>query len=162
AFKESGINNSRLVIAGNGSQKDYLVSLAGDLKGAHIEFWDAPMHEVPEIQAKADVLLLSLVKGAAKFALPSKLPAYMFSEKPIIACVEENSDTACILKEAHCGWIVPPEDKDAISNTMIMTNSLPREDLKRYGQSGYDYALANFSKRRNLKKFVSIIDSVKK
>jgi glycosyltransferase involved in cell wall biosynthesis len=159
AYKNSGIESSRLVIAGNGSQKDFLVSCAGNAKSANIEFWDAPMHKVPEIQEKADVLLLSLSKGASLFALPSKLPAYMFSGKPVIACVEEESDTAAVIKQANCGWVVAPEDINAISGAMKMAASLPKEELENYGRSGHNYALENFSKTCNLQKFVSIIES---
>jgi hypothetical protein len=48
----------------------------------NIEFWDAPLELVPELQSQASVLLFTLKKGLGKTASPSKLPAYMFSKKP--------------------------------------------------------------------------------
>ena len=157
AFKASGIVNSRLVIAGTGSEKDCLVALANDCNELNIEFWDAPLAKVSEIQEKADVLLLSLAKGAAQFALPSKLTAYMLSEKPIIACVEDDSDTAKVIFEAKCGWIVPPEDTVAL--VQVMNNAIvkPVEDMITYGKNGLNYALKNFSQKTNLDKLVNII-----
>lgn len=157
AFKANGIENSRLVIAGTGSERDLLLSLADNKRGVNIEFWDAPLIRVPEIQDKADVLLLTLKKGAAQFALPSKLAAYMFSKKPIIACVEEDSDTANAIKHANCGWVVTPEDIVALAETMKTVASISKDDLHSYGRNGFKYALENFSKKHNLRKLVEII-----
>jgi glycosyltransferase involved in cell wall biosynthesis len=160
AFHKCEIANSRLIIAGDGAEKKNLIALASDLRVKNIEFWDAPLHKVPELQSKADVLLLSLKKGAAKIALPSKLPAYMFSGKPIIACVDNHSDTANAIRKAGCGWIVVPEDVDELSATMKTVRSISNEELLNYGSRGYNYALEHFSKRKNLDRMVSIISKM--
>lgn len=157
AFDKSNINNSKIIIAGNGSEKETLVSIASDNKNNKIEFWDAPMKKVPDIQDHADVLLISLKKGASLFALPSKLSAYMFSEKPIIACVEEESDTAEAIKRANCGWVVPPENIDNLVETFRYVASLSTSDLQIKGNNGYKYALENYSKNANLEKLVTSI-----
>ncbi len=157
AFINSGLKNSRLVIAGNGSQKEMLVSLADNSRGLLIEFWDAPMLKIPEIQDKADVLVLSMQKGAAKYALPSKLVAYMFAEKPVLACVDKESDTAQAILQANCGWVVTPEDTAELGNSMRYATTLPKEDLFTYGNNGLKYARDNFSRNKNLKKMVNII-----
>ena len=60
---------------------------------------------------QSEVLLLSLKKGVAKTALPSKLTAYMLSAKPIIASVDEDSGTADIIKSNKCGWVVEAENE---------------------------------------------------
>ena len=158
AFAISEIADSRLVIAGNGSEKDYLAALANEYKGLNIEFWDAPMAMVPEIQEKADVLLLSLAKGAARFALPSKLAAYMLSQKPIIACVEELSDTANVILKSKCGWVVPPEDPVALAKAMNNAKILSCEELIAYGKNGHSYAHTIFSQKNNLNRLVNIIE----
>ena len=157
AFKINGIENSRLVIAGTGSERDMLINLAGNKQGINIEFWDAPIIRVPEIQDYADVLLLTLKKDAAQFALPSKLGSYMFSAKPIIACVDEDSDTANVIKQANCGWVVPPENIVELASKMKTVVSYSKDALQGYGRNGYKYAMENFSKKENLKKIVTII-----
>ena len=157
SFEKSGLRNSRLVIAGNGSEKDSLLSLSKRLHGLNIEFIDAPVMKVPEIQDKADVLILSVKKGAARFALPSKLPAYMFSAKPIIACVDLDSDTAKAIRQAECGWVVPPEDMKALSQAMITSYSTPFDERINCGMNGLIFALGNYSKKVNLKELVTII-----
>jgi hypothetical protein len=61
------------------------------------KFWDPPKSKLPEIQDQAYVLLLALPKNSDRFSLPTKLIAYMFSEKPVIACVDEDSETAHLI-----------------------------------------------------------------
>jgi glycosyltransferase involved in cell wall biosynthesis len=157
AFRKSDLKNSRLVLAGAGPEKDTLVSdvtLHGD---SNIEFWDAPLMKVPEIQDKANVLLLNLKAGVAMLALPSKLPAYMLSSKPVIACVEEGSGIANAVLQADCGWIVPPGNEDALSETMKAALFMRKDDLMVMGSNGFKYALENFSRETNLRKLTGII-----
>lgn len=157
AYKKSSLENSRLIIAGDGSEKDKLISSAGNSQNINIEFWDAPMKKVPEIQNMADVLILNLKKGASLYALPSKLAAYMFSAKPIIACVDEESDTAFSVTKADCGWIVPSEETESLATTLKTAISIPKNKLQNLGINGFDYAMENFSKKKNLKKLIDII-----
>jgi len=118
------------------------------------------MHKVPEIQDQADVLLLNLSKGAAQFALPSKLSAYLFSEKPVIASVDEDSDTARFISNANCGWVVPPENIEKLTVAMINAAQTPAEKLNDYGKNGFDFASENLSKKINLHKIASIIEDI--
>jgi len=157
AFAKSDINNSRLVIAGDGSEKSSLISLAERWGKSKIEFWDAPFKDVPAIQSCADVLIISLKKGASRFAFPSKIIAYMLSGKPILACVDEDSDTSNAIKMANCGWIVPPEEIDILSKIMINVSSSEPKLLREYGQKGLIFALDNYSKRVNLQNVLSIV-----
>jgi glycosyltransferase involved in cell wall biosynthesis len=160
AFGKANLLNARLVIAGNGPKKEYLISLAQTYQNTKIEFWDAEMHKVPEIQDQADVLLLNLSKGAAQFALPSKLSAYLFSEKPVIASVDEDSDTAKFILNAKCGWVVPPENIEKLTSALRNAAQTSSEKLKDYGYNGYNFASQNLSKKINLHKIVSIIECI--
>ena len=156
AFVNAKIDDARLVIAGSGSMKASLMQ-----KSAHygnIEFWDVPIGKVPEIQSKADLMLLPIKKGAASSSIPSKLPAYMFSAKPIIGCVDTDSDTADAIRSANCGWVIEPDNPDLLAETMKMAASLESGYLNEYSKNAQQYGLAHFSKERNLKKLVSIIE----
>jgi glycosyltransferase involved in cell wall biosynthesis len=156
-FVKANLTDCRLVIAGSGSQKETLQKKCTEQQLTHIEFWDVPDGKVPEIQDQADVMFLPIKKGAASSSIPSKLPAYMFSAKPIISCVDENSDTANAIREANCGWVLSPEDVNSLTQQMKEVVSLPKEILSQKGKSGFDYAIQNFSKKNNLQKIVNII-----
>lgn len=158
AFVKAEIKGSRLVIAGSGSMKQSLMEKAARYND--IEFWDVPFGKVPDIQAKADVMMLPIKKGAASSSIPSKLPAYMFSAKPIIGCVDGDSDTATAIKEADCGWVIKPENVEMLVETMKMVASLDNDTLKEKGEKAQSYGLSHFSKKENLSRLVKVIEEL--
>jgi len=157
-YVQAKILNARLVIAGSGSMKESLQKSVKENKYDNIEFWPVPEGMVPEIQNHADVMILPIQKGAASSSIPSKLPAYMFSGKPIIACVDVNSDTANAVISAECGWVTPPEDQNALIQKLVMVTSLEKDELQMKGLSGCNYSLDHFSKKKNLKRMIDIIN----
>lgn len=160
AVKKAQLPNTRLVIAGSGSAKDHLTEIAKTYKDCQIEFWDVPAGDVPKIQSQADVMMLPVKKGYALSSIPSKLPAYWFSSKPVIASVDEDSDTASCIKESDAGWIASPEDVESIATTMRNAYSSSQEELRAKGKRGFDYAIEHFTKQSNLKKLVDACISV--
>ncbi len=161
AYKISKLHHARLIIAGSGSEKEYLKSLVNGNREFKVEFWDAPLNKVPEIQNQADVLILGLRKNTALFAMPSKLPAYMFSKKPIIASVEENSAIASAIHNAKCGWTVSPEDPKKLEKLLRYVYATPKDYLKQFGVNGFDYAFEKFSRKSNLHKLATVISEAK-
>lgn len=158
SFHQAKLQTSVLIIAGAGSKKEDCIKLANSLNNQNISFMEVPVGKVPEVQNTADVMVLPLIKGAALSSIPSKLPAYMFSAKPIIACVDENSDTARVIKTANCGWVVPPENIDTLADTMAYVSQLPHEHLQQLGNNGFNYALQYFSRNNNLARLTNIIE----
>lgn len=150
----------KLTIAGEGSEKSKLEKLATELNATNVVFIKAPANDVGRIQALSDILILSLKKGAAGLALPSKLPAYMFSAKPIIASVDYDSDTAEAIRNANCGWVVEPENISALKDIMQKALNMSNEELGNIGLKGREYALKHFSKKNNLPKLVQIIEAL--
>ncbi len=158
AFSKVKLNNTRLIIAGSGSMKESLEKKAEKFKDVIIEFWDVPNGKVPEIQDSADVLLLPIKKGASLSSVPSKLPSYMFSKKPIIASVDEDSDTANCIKESGCGYVIEPENSVALSKKMVGIAALSALELNQMGENGLIFAQKNMSKTGNLEKVISVIE----
>lgn len=148
-------DNSRLVIAGSGSEKEKCQKLAEGKK--NIEFWDAPYKKIPEIQSKADILLLSLMKGIGLTASPSKFTAYLLSKKPVIASLDFESDTGQSIVNADCGFVVEPENIEKLSQKMKEVAKLNPNDLIRMGNNGYKFAIENLSKEGNLNKITAFI-----
>ena len=149
--------HTKLIIAGNGSEKNKCVLLARDLNIKSIEFLEIAPEEVPELQSSADVLILPLKKGIAKTATPSKLTAYLLSAKPVIACVEKNTDVAEIITKGQCGMIVEPEEINELAEVMKEVRNLSKETLVQMGQRSREFALKELSKEVNISKIVSII-----
>jgi len=159
AFFKSGLSMAKLIIAGSGSMKSAVKEQARQYNNCNIEFCDVPDGKVPEIQNTADVLLLPLKKGAALSSVPSKLPAYMFSSKPVIACVDFQSDTATAIREADCGWIVTPDSVDELSQVMKAVVGKAGNVLSEKGRNGFNYAMLHYSKKENLPKILKVIEN---
>ncbi len=159
-FNKANLVNSKLLIAGNGAEKKYCQEIAAKLNNSHIEFLDIVPGKIAKIQSDADVLLLPLRKGISKTATPSKLTAYLFSAKPVIACVETESDVANLLNTAGCGFVVEPENTDAIALEMQKTYYMEKSHLEMMGQNGKNYAVLNLSRKANLSKVLKIIEEV--
>ena len=158
AFTQAGLNNAKLVVAGSGSMKEKMQEKAA--ANRNIEFWEVPNGKVPEIQAKADCMLLPIKKGAASSSIPSKLPAYMFSAKPIIGCMDADSDTADAINQAECGWVIEPENARLLAEKMKTVAALDATYLKENGEKALKYGLEHFSKSENLRKLTDIILTV--
>lgn len=156
-FAEAHIDNARLIFAGAGNLKEPLIEHAKQYPDAKIEFCNAPTSRVCEIQSQANVLLLPLRKGVALRCFPSKFPAYLFSKRPVLACVEHESDVADCIKQAECGWIVEPDDSEALINLFKTLPHKSKEELNKMGKSGYEYSQKHLTREINLKKIVSII-----
>lgn len=157
AFSKLQNNNCNLIIAGAGSMKDKLIQGVKDNNYSNIQFIDVPYGKTGEIQAQADILLLPVKKGAALSSVPSKLPAYMFSKKPIIASVDKTSATAMAITEAKCGWVLEPEDIDTLAEAMNNVLLLNKKTLEKLGDNGFDYGIKTFSKKHNLPKLIEVL-----
>lgn len=157
-FGKAEIGNARFVFAGSGNLKEQLIEIAKEYPNADFEFWEAKGEDVPRIQAQADVLVLPLKKGIALRAFPSKFPAYLFSKRPVLASLEENSDVGCSIKEAHCGWVVNPEDEKELVAKMKEVTQVDFEELKKMGLNGFEYSQHYLTRAVNLKKMVAIIE----
>lgn len=158
SFAKAKLENSRLIIAGSGSMKENLIKYAKDYDKCCIEFWSVADGKVPEIQSKANILILPIKKGSASNSIPSKLPAYMFSKKPVIASVDYDSDTAEAVRNSGCGWVITPESVNELSNLMQKVVSEEQNELKVKGNNGFNYAKKHYSKVTNLSILKSIIE----
>lgn len=159
AFAQAGLKDARLVIAGSGPAKEDLQRKA-QRYACTIEFWDVPAGMVPETQAKADVLMLPVKKGFARYSVPSKLIAYLFSAKPVIASVDKDSDTAECVEKSGAGWLAEPEDVSNIAK--VMREAFIASDANRIkmGECGREYAMRVFTKEKNLSVLSQAIEAI--
>lgn len=159
-FVKAAVPDSRLVIAGSGSKKEDCENLAKSLNAHNVEFISVPEGKVPHTQAIADVMLLPVKKNGAYSSIPSKLPAYMFSKKPIIGSLDVDSDTAKAIINANAGIVVEPENSDKLVGAIRDIALWSREKIKQKGENGFKYAMENFSKSGNLKKITKVIENL--
>jgi colanic acid biosynthesis glycosyl transferase WcaI len=98
----------RFVFIGDGPEKHSLIVKAGQQVQSDIEFMDPlPKHEIPELLAAADVLLIPLACDIPG-AVPSKLYEAMASGRPLVLVA--TGEPAQIVRQYQAGLIVPPGD----------------------------------------------------
>lgn len=162
AFGKANLKDAKLIIAGGGSDKEKCMKIANSYHDKEIQFHEVSGKDVPSMQAKADVLMLPLKKGVAKTALPSKLTAYMFSEKPIIASIDIDSEPADIIRDNGCGIVVEPEDEQELIHCMREISKMSSEALSKMGEQSFNYAKDYLSRKHNLSKLITIIQAMKR
>lgn len=149
--------NVKLIIAGSGSEKDKCIKIAESFPSADITFADVPRGKVAVMQSKAHILILPTRKNTGNNSIPSKLPAYMLSARPVLALTDRNSDIAQVITAANCGWLGDLEDKDWLISFFKNANQISHDELKQKGKASLSYAKQHFSKEVNLEKLKNII-----
>ncbi len=158
AFAEADIPNAQLLIVGDGTAKSDCVRLAKQLKLSHVHFISDPdSGNVPALQSMAHICMLPMKRGAGMSSIPSKLPSYLFSAKPVIATVDLDSDTARFVRQAECGWVGEADDLAWLVNKMKEVAQLQIEQLETIGRRGKEFGLAHFSKSTGVARLAETI-----
>jgi glycosyltransferase involved in cell wall biosynthesis len=162
SFHEANLNSATLVIAGSGTTKEKCIRLVKNRSIQNVAFVDVPqgLEAVAHFQSLADVLVLPTKKGAAMTSIPSKLIAYMFSAKPIIALVDRLSDTANAIYSSGGGWVGEPEKKIWLVAKFKEINDLPIESLQNMGRLAQEYGIKHYSKQSGINKNLHLIDTL--
>ena len=147
AFAAANLQDAQLLIVGDGTAKADCVKLAKQLNQSRVYFIsDADSSNVPVLQGMSHVCMLPMKSGAGMSSIPSKLPSYLFSAKPVIASVDLDSDTARFVRQADCGWVGEAGDLSWLTNKMKEVSQLSMEQLETLGQNGKIFGMTLFSK----------------
>ena len=74
-----------------------------------------PRARLAEVQASADLSLLTLLPGRGLTSVPSKLQGYMAAGRPVLASVDGDCDSARLVHRGAFGLVTPPCDAGAIA-----------------------------------------------
>jgi colanic acid biosynthesis glycosyl transferase WcaI len=72
-----------------------------------------------EMQVDTSVSLITQHKGTGQFFFPSKLLSAMVFSKPVLAVGDSDSELAHAVRDADCGYVVEPDDVDALAAALI-------------------------------------------
>lgn len=128
------------VMVGEGAMKEKLVQECQKRRIENLLIAPfEPRSRLPEVLAAADVSLVLLRRGMAGLSVPSKIYSILASGRPTIACLEEESDIARIVRESNSGFVVPPGDTQEFVRAVQLLRADPemKEDL---GRNARDYA----------------------
>ena len=146
-----------ILLVGAGYAKDRVEARARGLGLKNIRFLPfQPRKRLSEVQAIADVSLVTLAPGRGKTSLPSKVLGYMAAARPVIAAVDDDCDTAELIRKAHSGLVVPPAQPEILADA-ILNFSQDSEARKVAGENGLKYFERYFERRHVTAKYIDLI-----
>lgn len=145
------------VFVGDGAGREQLMAQAIERNLGNVQFLPfQPRDRLPEVLATADVSLVTLKKGIGTASLPSKSFSILASGRPILASVDEGSDTWSLVQRAQAGICVPPEDPGAIARAIIELKNDNRL-RENFAENGREYALQYHSPQAAAEKFEQLL-----
>src|SRR5690606_33592347 len=99
------------LVVGEGAAKRAAMQEAKRLALNNIRFMSfQPRERLSEMQAAANVGLVTLAPGRGRTSVPSKVLGYMAAGRAVVAAVDRDSDTAREIERHECGVVVPADD----------------------------------------------------
>ncbi len=124
------------LFVGDGAGQKFLQSQAEQRQLSNVKFLPfQPRQRLPEVMACAAVSLVVLRRGIGSDSLPSKTFSILASGRPVVASVDEASETWNLVSEAEAGLCVLPDDPCKLSEAIL--NLKQDKDLcDRLGNNG--------------------------
>lgn len=139
-------------IVGSGVNEEQLKAFAKRKKLTNVNFVGMqPSEEVADLYAAADVNVIPLQKGLVYAALPSKTADCLIAGKPIITCVDDESQFAKLCNDN--GICNSGTDSAAILRKLIIERKLERTEINLYK------SVVNFKKHNNVDKHIRLLEN---
>lgn len=150
----------RLVFVGEGPALDGLKEYAQRNGMKNVIFAPFQPREVlPQVQAIADISLVSLRRGKGRASVPSKVLGYMAASRPVIASVDSDSETASLVLKSGCGQVVEPEDGEALAEAISGLVD-DRSARMRLGSNGRRYLEENFQRSTVTARYAEFFEGI--
>jgi colanic acid biosynthesis glycosyl transferase WcaI len=130
-----------ILCVGEGPVKDRLTEAAARLGLGNLRFLPfQPASRLDDMQAAADVGLVTLLPDAGKTSVPSKVLGYLAAARPVIASVAPDSDTARMIEAGACGRVTTCLDAQALARAIeeLADDSETRLDLGRRARAYFE------------------------
>lgn len=154
------IPNLRFVIVGDGARRPWLETQIAQEKLPNISLLPyQPRSVVPQIYASSDLCLVPLKQGTAQGTFPSKIYTIMAAGRPVIASADLDSELAWVVKDANCGWPVPPDNADALAKAIEQAYNNPKSTLQK-GNNGRNYVVTHHSLKVVAQQYHQLIQQI--
>lgn len=131
------------LFVGNGPEKERLQQKAKAAGIQNIFFTPSvARNQLPSLLSQMDILYVGFRRQALyRFGVsPNKIFDYMMAGKPIIQAIEAGNNP---VREAGCGLDIEPDNPEAIAEAIRCLIATSTEELKRMGEKGKSYVVAN-------------------
>lgn len=133
------------VFLGAGVKRDWIIEESKRRSLRNVTVLDPrPRSEQQTFLNACDVAFVSLVPSMKGVSMPSRTYNILAAGKPILAIVEEDSETARVVYEESVGWVVPPGNPDTLAETVLEVLAR-RSDLPELGRRARAAAVEKYS-----------------
>ena len=148
------LNNVRIVFVGEGQLVPKLKKETELLFLDNVIFSPFQPREIlSQVQAIADISMVSLKKGKGRASVPSKVLGYMAAARPVVALVDEDSETARMIVSSGCGWVLEPENSADLAK-LIRDIQVKDSELRKRGDKGRAFIEKNYNKNTITQKYI--------
>jgi len=147
------------VLVGEGANRLRLVDEAKRRKLANVSFIPfQPRERLAEVLATADVSLAILKQGLGFRSLPSKIFSIFASGRPLVASLDEGSDSWETIMRSKAGLCVLPENPKQLAEAILKLKQTP--ELRRHmGEQGRAFALKYHSADAAAQEFERLLEA---
>ena len=75
--------------------------------------------ELENFLSAGDIWIVPYRKNNTGVSVPSRIYNIFAIGRPIIICSEPDAEAAILVQEEDIGWVTPPEDPEALANTIL-------------------------------------------
>jgi glycosyltransferase involved in cell wall biosynthesis len=131
------LEDLRIVIIGSGARSQAVQNLARRLDVANVVFLPyQPRELLSESLSTADLHFVGLAKGLSGFVVPSRVYGIMAAGRPLLAGVDEDSETARLVEAHGCGVVVKPGRAELVAGVIrdAHADGLPLDEMGAKGR----------------------------
>lgn len=154
ALESEGVG---LVFVGGGAARGQLETLARGCRAVRFLPY-RPVEQVPYVLAAGDLHVITVRRGLEGVVVPSKLYGVLAAGRPVLAVAPPGSDVARIVDRFRCGYVVDPEDPQAVVAAVRQALASP-EHLLSMGERARA-AASCFDRAGELRRFVQCVQEV--
>lgn len=118
-----------------------------------------PIERVSEVYSLGDVALITCKKGVGKAGMPSKTWSILACNTSIVASFDVESDLARVIKNAHAGITIEPENVNELTQA-ILKEYISWKNGNKFQRQYRDYVKQHASKSRCVSAYVEIIKNM--
>ena len=137
---------ARFVLVGDGVRTKWLLREIEARKLRNVSYLGYQSREkMPQINASCDLAMIPMKAASTRDTFPSKIYTILACGKAVLVSADQNSELEWLIREWHCGRVIPPDDGAAFA-TAVRRAYDERAALDAEGEAGRRHVLDRYSK----------------
>ena len=149
-----------VVIIGGGARKVELMELSDRLETDAVRFLAyQPRETLSSSLSAAHVHYVGLGRGLSGYVVPSRLYGILAAGRPVVAAVDNESETAAVVRSVGCGLVAPPNRPELVASALRELYD-GRHDLDAMGRRGREYVVAEADRSVAIERYRKLLVGV--